>query len=282
MCQKGEKYQQIIFHLQISSVNFPRRWIYRNSWVTKIECPSIWYREQAEIRLRRKKIFIYSIIKYSHHHHPGSLMGWQDHWFGENLSLKHTHTFIYSHIWMTNDTKIMTIMSSLHTVLGSCFCFSRFLVWTAGWYSHHVRKLGERLTNSNFDLVFQVSMGPKFFQYINKIILFTCLEFSTQVARHFVFLFFHWVPQLFAVPLPLFLTLLLHLENKYVLVIEWLTPLLEYEGLVQWNTYCILILDLSLPCVHHCTSVCTLSWIHFIFSYSLSPGLSQEATAHVW
>ena len=124
----------------------------------------------------------------------------------------------------------------LHTVLGLLFllfqicvyfCFSRFLVWLAGWYSHHVRKLAERLTNSNSDLVFQVSMGPKFFQYMGEIILFTCFEFSTQLARHCVFLFFHWIPQLFAVPLLFFLTLFLQPEKQYALTIEWWTLLLE-------------------------------------------------------
>lgn len=105
------------------------------------------------------------------------------------------------------------------------FCSNtRFLGWMAGWYEK-VKKLGERLMSFDFNLVFQGSMGSKFFQLVGEISSYLfrieCITCQTLWS-----LFFSWVPQ-FCGSFSLFLTLLRHLEKQHAFMIGWLTPLLE-------------------------------------------------------
>ena len=55
---------------------------------------------------------------------------------------------------------------------------------------NQVRKLGERLVNSNFDFGLKYTCGQNSSdQYVE--LSFTYLEFSAQLASHFVFFYLH-------------------------------------------------------------------------------------------
>lgn len=124
--KRGKKFQQIVFHLEAYSVNFPRRWIYRNLWVRRIKCSSIWQWRQNRAKEEKSPYSSYSKIFPPS---PSRIIDGLSYIYeithlGES-SVSNTPSF-YSHIWMKwiwcNLWRNTNRSSFIHFHLLSAYC----------------------------------------------------------------------------------------------------------------------------------------------------------------
>lgn len=145
-----------------------------------------------------------------------------------------------------------------------------------------MKKLGESLMNSDFDLAFQVFMRPEFFQPVGEVFSFTPMEFGAQFAKHFVWGSLVESLSFLLIFLPFFLPYCCILGNNMAL---WLNDELFYRNMQVWSSWIPTVFSFGIiqfPVFLHCTFTCTLSYICLLFSYPFPPDIAQDTAAHLW